>query len=117
MFNDAEINKLFVQTRKIFRRSLISPIITMILCIIGTEVIMAVIPIKNWDWKIVVAIGITVCSIAIFVVRAIEYDMDVKDLVYIMAIADFIKANSDEEVLIILQNIIGSGGHNETGCE
>ena len=75
------------------------------------------IPIKNWDWKIVVAIGITVCSIAIFVVRAIEYDMDVKNLVYVMAIADFIKANSDEEVLAILQNIIGSGGHNETGCE
>lgn len=27
------------------------------------------------------------------------------------------KANSDEEVLAILQNIIGSGGHNETGCK
>ena len=57
------------------------------------------------------------CSIAMFVVRAIEYDMDVKDLVYVMAIADFIKANSDEEVLVILQNIIGTGGRDETGCE
>lgn len=78
---------------------------------------MAVVPIKNWDWRIVTAIGITVCSIAMFVVRAIEYDMDVKDLVYVMAIADFIKANSDEEVLVILQKIIGSGGRDETGCK
>ena len=78
---------------------------------------MAVVPIENWGLRIFTPIGITVCSIAMFVVRAIEYDMDVKDLVYVMAIADFIKANSDEEVLAILQNIIGSGGHNETGCE
>lgn len=57
------------------------------------------------------------CSIAMFVVRAIEYDMDVKDLVYVMAIADFIKANSDEEVLVVLQKIIGSGGRDETDCK
>lgn len=117
MFNDAEINELFVRIRKTFRRSLISPIVLMIFCIIGTGVIMAVVPIKNWDWRIVTAIGITVCSIAMFVVRAIEYDMDVKDLVYVMAIADFIKANSDEEVLVVLQKIIGSGGRDETDCE
>lgn len=39
MFNNAEINELFVQTRKTFRRSLILPIIVMIFCIIGTGVI------------------------------------------------------------------------------
>lgn len=117
MFNNVEINELFIQTRKTFRRSLISPIIVMILCIIGTGVIMAVTPIENWGLRIFTPIGVTVCSITMFVVRAIEYDMDVKNLVYIMAIADFIKANSDEEVSAILQNIIGSGGHNETDCE
>lgn len=78
---------------------------------------MAVVPIKKWDWKIVVAIGITVFSIIAFVIKAIEYNVDVMDLVYVMAIADFIKANSDEEVLVILRSIMGSGGYDEASSE